>query len=119
MEVQRNRPIITDDDHPQTVIDALRYSVRHDVASTLGAHAGPYWWQHRAQNSYETLEDEFGRFGEENFLPGPHRTMLPDLNPGMLEAALVYYGLDEARTDEEVGRVDELLMSIDGLKKLT
>lgn len=113
MEVLRGRPIITSNDHPLTVYKAIRNSVGY-----LHETNAPFHLLHRAQNAYETLQDDFGIIGDELHRPEGISTLW-DMDNDSLELALVAYGcrlLDEQQDTQPNDAVPELV-AIDGLLK--
>jgi hypothetical protein len=109
MNTLKNRPVITGDDSPQTVYNALRHNVGY-----LNRIDAPSHLPHRAHNAYETLADDFMIVGDEMLNPDGE-SVLWDMSNDTLEDALVAYGCD-LLTQQPEGTAPEIL-AIDGLLK--
>lgn len=106
--------MLTSEDHPEVVSEALRYSIRLANEGRLSAR-DPWLWKHNAQNSYETIEDAFRTIDGE--LLDPDARAMVFMAPDHLEEVLVGYGIDGERSEDELAQIDALLTSIDGLKR--
>ena len=115
MKEFKGRPVITEADHPLTVYRALHASIPYANAGNV--HLDPYDWVKRAQDAYGAVGDAFYGVAYDQEASNETAETVIFMSPDQLETALVCYGLEEGRTNEEVRRVDELLTSIDGLKQ--
>jgi hypothetical protein len=112
MQSWHGQPIITAEDHPEVIRDALKESHRDEdfpKADVIG-------WYHTATNAQETLEGTFQlRHPNYRQLTGNERTIIY-VWPNDLELALVAYGLKHEADQRVLGEVDELLLSLDAVK---
>ncbi len=111
--IDADRLVVSVLDRPLLIADALAYTLDKmregesivDNASDFELNA----WISRSQ-----LVEEFNIRGNE--IRNPDAQVVLAMPIEDTETALVHYGLDPERTDEEVNRVDELLISIDSIK---
>jgi len=118
MKVERGRPIITSEDYPKIVYDALLESIPYHNANSPRERA--LAWCKTAQDSYETVHDAFGVGYGDPIEDWPSRgDAMLYMTLDQLELALVNYGCEkiEEKVDDEVTKVNYLLCAIDGLQQ--
>lgn len=118
MKIEKNHPIITSDDYPKTVFDAL---ADNTVYRNAGDDYDQSWaWYNLAQDSIENLYSSFGVSYDGVAEAWPkRRDALLYVPLDMLELALVNHGCEVINRDEAspvLRDIDELLCSIDGLR---
>ena len=117
MEVRDGRPVITKHDHPTTVYKALLRSTSfpRDNESSVTS----WVWSKTAQDSWDTLRDSFGFIHpdqEELWQPDGKARLFMSMDD--LERTMVEYGVrmldqDPVKYDNEINRVNEVLIAID------
>jgi hypothetical protein len=115
MEIVNGRPNITADDHPVTILKALRasYSVWPEEHTPEESH----YWSKQAADATGALQDGFGIIDEDR------APLMPDGNATLymaadnLEYAVAGYGLELLKSREvsvdEIAEVNAVLNAID------
>lgn len=117
MKIERGRPVITREDYPKVVFDALIGSIAFYNANMPNESSA---WCKTAQDSYETLQDAFGVSHDGADADWPERgDAMLFMTPSQLELALVNYGclqIEAGDTPESIAHVDALLHKLDRIK---
>jgi hypothetical protein len=114
METVKGRPVITKEDDPRTIYDALRVSIRYGNSGQLPTDGRV--WIKQAQDASEALGDGFMlHYGlDEVESSDAHVTLY--MSPDQLEYALVCHGLEQLDRGESVQAVDAALLAVDAIK---
>lgn len=114
MEAFKGRPVITKDDDPRLMYDALRTSIRYGNIGQLPTDGSR--WVKQVQDASEALGDGFMlHYGLDDIESSQARVTLY-MSTDQLEYALVCQGLEQLDRGEDIRRVDEALVAIDALK---
>ena len=116
MKLSHDHPVITGDDYPELVHDALIGSINLLETDRLDVGLEPSDWRRVVQPAARSLNDRFMLH-----IPSHHhRPFGAEVRLGLdteqLEEVLTAYGLYYAREERVQNQVEELLMGVNGLQ---
>jgi len=116
MEINKNRPTITKEDHPGKVLKALRHS--HELWPKEHTREESRHWDKKALDAAGAIQDGFLIIDEDQPPLNPDGKATLYMSADELEYAVVGYGLERLESEEgpsaeELAEINAILHAID------